>query len=186
MSTTTTSAVDLSFVTDTEAFEKLVRRLDVDRNLGAGGLWGASQPLVLAALYERVQGPWLVVVSSDAEAELALDDLATFGVEATVLPARVAKGRGNVDLDSVRDTVELAFAMTVHKAQGSEYDDVALLLPEAPMALLSRELLYTALSRSRRAVVMCGSPTVLAAGVARPLTRSSGVGEKLARLSRAT
>jgi exodeoxyribonuclease V alpha subunit len=85
------------------------------------------------------------------------------------------------DLDSVRDIVELAFALTVHKAQGSESDEVALLLPDAPMALLSRELLYTALSRSRRAVVVCGSAAVLAWGVARPLARSSGVGEKLRR-----
>jgi exodeoxyribonuclease V alpha subunit len=56
---------------------------------------------------------------------------------------------------------------------------VALLLPDAPMPLLSRELLYTALSRSRQAVVVCGSAAVLASGVARPLSRSSGVGEKL-------
>jgi exodeoxyribonuclease V alpha subunit len=83
------------------------------------------------------------------------------------------------ELASLRDTIELAYALTVHKAQGSEYDDVALLLPETPMALLSRELLYTALSRSRRALVLCGSPAVLAAGVARPLMRSSGVGERL-------
>jgi exodeoxyribonuclease V alpha subunit len=56
---------------------------------------------------------------------------------------------------------------------------VALLLPEAPMALLSRELLYTALSRSRRSVVLCGSAAVLSAGIARPLIRSSGVGQRL-------
>ena len=83
------------------------------------------------------------------------------------------------DLDSLRDTIEPAFAMTVHKAQGSEYDDVVLLLPQTPIALLSRELLYTALTRSRRSVVVCGSAEVLAAGAARPLTRSSGVADKL-------
>jgi exodeoxyribonuclease V alpha subunit len=83
------------------------------------------------------------------------------------------------DLASLRDTVELAYALTVHKAQGSEYDDVALLLPDTPMPLLSRELLYTALSRSRRALIICGSPSVLAAGVARPLARLSGVGARL-------
>jgi exodeoxyribonuclease V alpha subunit len=83
------------------------------------------------------------------------------------------------ELASLRDTIELGFALTVHKAQGSEYDDVALLLPEAPMALLSRELLYTALSRSRRSVVLCGSAAVLSAGIARPLIRSSGVGQRL-------
>jgi len=85
------------------------------------------------------------------------------------------------DLDGVRDTIELAFALTVHKAQGSESDEVALLLPDVPIPLLSRELLYTALSRGRRGVVVCGSPAVLAAGVARPLARASGVGEKLRR-----
>jgi exodeoxyribonuclease V alpha subunit len=83
------------------------------------------------------------------------------------------------DLDSLRDTVELAFAMTVHKAQGSEYDEVTLLLPEVPIPMLSRELIYTALTRSRRAVAVCGSPDVLAAGAARPLTRASGVADKL-------
>ena len=83
------------------------------------------------------------------------------------------------DLPSLRDTIELAYALTVHKAQGSEYDDVALLLPDTAMPLLSRELLYTALSRSRRAVIICGSPSVLAAGVARPLARLSGVGARL-------
>jgi ATP-dependent exoDNAse (exonuclease V) alpha subunit len=47
------------------------------------------------------------------------------------------------------------------------------------MALLSRELLYTALSRSRRAVVICGGAGVLAAGVGRRLERSTGVGARL-------
>jgi exodeoxyribonuclease V alpha subunit len=83
------------------------------------------------------------------------------------------------ELASLRDTIELAYALTVHKAQGSEYDDVALLLPEVPMVLLSRELLYTALSRSRRAVVICGGAGVLAAGVSRRLERSTGVGPRL-------
>jgi exodeoxyribonuclease V alpha subunit len=97
-----------------------------------------------------------------------------------VFPSSAAPGQWSAfDLDSLRDTVEHAYAMTVHKAQGSEYDDVALLLPETPIPLLSRELLYTALTRSRRAVVVCGAPGVLAAGAARPLMRSSGVADKL-------
>jgi exodeoxyribonuclease V alpha subunit len=86
-------------------------------------------------------------------------------------------------LDSLAGALELSFAMTVHKAQGSELDRVALLLPEAPIPLLSRELLYTAITRARRAVVICGSPAVLAAGAATRLERSSGLGERL-RLDR--
>lgn len=100
------------------------------------------------------------------------------GVSLAGAPARGRRWSA-FDLDSLRDTLEHAHAMTVHKAQGSEYQDVVLVLPDAPIPLLSRELLYTALSRSRRAVVVCGSPSVLAAGVARPLIRSSGVADKL-------
>jgi exodeoxyribonuclease V alpha subunit len=83
------------------------------------------------------------------------------------------------DLASVRDTITLAFALTVHKAQGSEFDDVGLILPEAPLPILSRELLYTAITRSRRGVVICGAPAVLAAAVAHTHARSSGIAEKL-------
>jgi exodeoxyribonuclease V alpha subunit len=106
------------------------------------------------------------------------------GRPARLMAAFPVAGRWSLwDLDGLRDTVELAFALTVHKAQGSEYDDVALLLPDAPMPLLSRELLYTAISRARRAVVVCGPPAVLSAGVSRALTRSSGVGERLAAVA---
>lgn len=85
------------------------------------------------------------------------------------------------ELDGIRDSLELAYATTVHKAQGSEFDEVAVLLPEAPVPLLTRELLYTALTRSRRGVVLCGTADILVAAVARVLTRSSGVAEKLHR-----
>jgi exodeoxyribonuclease V alpha subunit len=82
-------------------------------------------------------------------------------------------------LASLGDSLTLAHALTVHKAQGSEYDDVALVLPEAPLPLVTRELLYTALTRSRRSFVLCGPPAVLAAGVATTAARQSGVAEKL-------
>ena len=78
------------------------------------------------------------------------------------------------------ESLSLAYALTVHKAQGSEHDQVLLLLPEQPLPLLTRELLYTALTRARHAVVICGSADVLAAGVRTSLTRSSGLAEKLA------
>jgi exodeoxyribonuclease V alpha subunit len=82
-------------------------------------------------------------------------------------------------LDSFGDALELSFAMTVHKAQGSEHDVVALLLPETPIPLLTRELLYTAITRARRAVVICGSPDVLAAAAAATTERSSGLQAKV-------
>jgi exodeoxyribonuclease V alpha subunit len=57
-------------------------------------------------------------------------------------------------------------------------------LPELPLPQLTRELLYTAVTRSRRSLVVCGAPHVLAAGAARPGQRSSGtasgISERLA------
>ncbi|MDP9000081.1 MAG: exodeoxyribonuclease V subunit alpha, partial [Myxococcota bacterium] len=75
-----------------------------------------------------------------------------------------------------------SLAMTVHKAQGSEFDHVALVLPDSDLPLLSRELIYTALTRARRSVLIVGSPELLARAVSRTYQRHSGVAEKLASL----
>lgn len=73
------------------------------------------------------------------------------------------------------------FAMTVHKAQGSEFDSVLVVLPDEDVPLLTREILYTAITRARRSVVLLGDPAILETGVGRPLLRWSGVGERIVR-----
>lgn len=72
-----------------------------------------------------------------------------------------------------------AYAMTVHKAQGSEFDAVLLLMPERRSPVLTRELLYTGITRARRAVVLAGGAAVLGAAMQSPTRRHSGL---LARL----
>jgi len=74
---------------------------------------------------------------------------------------------------------ETAFAMTIHKSQGSEFDRVALVLPGEDSSLLSRELLYTGISRARRQVALVGRPHEIETAVGRPAERASGLGEKL-------
>jgi exodeoxyribonuclease V alpha subunit len=74
---------------------------------------------------------------------------------------------------------ETVFAMTVHKSQGSEFDRVALLLPETESRLLTRELLYTGITRAKTRVDIFGSEAVLAAGISRRVQRASGLGEGL-------
>jgi len=92
-----------------------------------------------------------------------------------------ARGNGVVVhlLDEIADNVALAFALTVHKAQGSEYERVALILPSVDGPLLTREILYTALTRARRGVVVAGDPALFARGVSRRLGRASGLASKL-------
>lgn len=82
-------------------------------------------------------------------------------------------------LDGLRHRIRHAYAMTVHKAQGSEFDRVALVLPSRDLPLLTRELLYTGITRARRSVVLVGAPAQLEVGVRRALHRFSGIAERL-------
>ncbi|KGK56952.1 exodeoxyribonuclease V subunit alpha [Xanthomonas cannabis pv. phaseoli] len=74
---------------------------------------------------------------------------------------------------------ESAFAMTVHKAQGSEFDDVWLQLPTRDARVLSRELLYTGITRARRALHLSGSEAVIRAALTRHAARISGLAWRL-------
>ncbi|HDR9715762.1 TPA: AAA family ATPase, partial [Burkholderia aenigmatica] len=85
---------------------------------------------------------------------------------------------------------ETAFALTVHKSQGSEFDEAALVLPASFGRVLTRELVYTAVTRARTRVQVIGPRRVLAQAVATRTQRDSGlaarVDEALARRSRET
>ena len=71
----------------------------------------------------------------------------------------------------VGDTVSLAYALTVHKAQGAEYPVVVLPLVKDHFPMLRRALLYTAVSRAKRLLVLVGSSELLAEAVRRPLAQ---------------
>jgi exodeoxyribonuclease V alpha subunit len=70
---------------------------------------------------------------------------------------------------------DTAFALTVHKSQGSEFDHAALVLPAAKSRVLARELLYTAITRARKTVRIVGTREVLAQAIAMPTRRDSGL-----------
>lgn len=74
---------------------------------------------------------------------------------------------------------ETAWAMTIHKSQGSEFDMVVLVLPEQDSPLLTRELLYTGVTRARQRVVLLGEAPPLRRGVERSVVRSSGLVDRL-------
>ena len=77
--------------------------------------------------------------------------------------------------------VETAFAMTVHKSQGSEFLHTALVLPGADARVLTRELVYTGITRAReRFTLLQAQPGALAAAIARPSQRASGLALQLA------
>lgn len=74
---------------------------------------------------------------------------------------------------------ETVYAMTVHKSQGSEFERVLVVTPSENAPVLSRELLYTALTRAKQQALFYGVPEVFAAAVSRRLRRSSGLRDRL-------
>ena len=74
---------------------------------------------------------------------------------------------------------ETVYAMTVHKSQGSEFDHIILLLPEKDYSLLTRELVYTGLTRARKTVSIWGPESVLKAAISRKIERTSGLRDAL-------
>src|SRR5690554_3996851 len=94
-----------------------------------------------------------------------------------VFPAGDGSGRIKWVLPSRLQAVETVFAMTVHKSQGSEFTHTALLLPDAPNPILTRELVYTGITRARHwlTLVETGRGQLLDA-VERRVMRVSGLG----------
>ena len=75
--------------------------------------------------------------------------------------------------------VDTVYAMTVHKSQGSQFGTAAVLLPAASSQVLTRELLYTAVTRAQKRLILAGTEETIRAAVARPVARASGLGRRL-------
>jgi exodeoxyribonuclease V alpha subunit len=92
------------------------------------------------------------------------------------LAAAFRRGEEIVEYSPARlGAVETVYAMTIHKSQGSQFDAAAVLLPEPGSRILTRELLYTAVTRARRRLIVVGTGEALRTGVQRPVARASGL-----------
>ena len=97
---------------------------------------------------------------------------------------RVAFPRGTASVTfapSRLADVQTVHAMTVHRSQGSQFARVTLVLPDESSPLLTRELLYTALTRAQEHVRVVGTEAAFRVAVTRPAARASGLRERLSR-----
>lgn len=78
---------------------------------------------------------------------------------------------------------ETVFAMTVHKSQGSEFDEILLLLPQAQGEIVSRELLYTGLTRTKKSLTLWTEKHAFQATLENRTHRHSGFQEKLGEMN---
>jgi exodeoxyribonuclease V alpha subunit len=82
-------------------------------------------------------------------------------------------------LDPLKHQMEHAFAMTIHKSQGSEYKRIAIVLPRSNHRALTRELLYTGLTRASKAVVLLAERERVPFAAGNPSLRESGLAARL-------
>jgi exodeoxyribonuclease V alpha subunit len=76
-------------------------------------------------------------------------------------------------------TVETAYALTVHKSQGSEFEEILLILPDRFSPVLSQELIYTAITRCRRHLTIWCPPEIFVQAISRKMERRSGLSSQL-------
>ena len=76
-------------------------------------------------------------------------------------------------------SIEPAYVITVHKSQGSEFNQVNLLLPKKETPILSKELIYTAITRARTKFSLYGSIEMFVKGASRKTQRFTGLRDKL-------
>jgi exodeoxyribonuclease V alpha subunit len=124
----------------------------------------------------------LLVTSNDYGLGLYNGDTGVVVAHGDGVRAVIGSSRGLLGFAPGRiSDVETMHAMTVHKSQGSQADEVTVLLPEDDSRLLSRELFYTAVTRARRSVRVVGSEAAVRAAVERRVQRASGLRQRLVR-----
>jgi len=157
--------------TGVAALNRAVERLLAARGLIPGGtLWYPGRPILVThndyalGLYNGDTG--IALADPQAGGRLRVFFRSPDGGLRRLLPQRLPAH-------------ETAYAMTVHKSQGSEFDHLGLILPPPPSPLLTRELLYTAVTRSRARVDILASAEALTQAARTPTARVSGLAEAL-------
>ena len=137
--------------------------------LGAGAQWFAGRPVIVTR-----NDYALGVFNGDIGIALPAAN------GAMQVCFRMADGTLRMLSPAALPPHDTAFALTVHKSQGSEFDHAALVLPSAFGRMLSRELVYTAITRARSRIDVIGSTDVFAQAVRTPTRRDSGLAARIA------
>jgi exodeoxyribonuclease V alpha subunit len=130
---------------------------------GAEGRWYVGRPLLVTEndyglrLYNGDTG---VVIATESGRVTAAFERRGEVVEFS--PSRLA-------------AVDTVYAMTIHKSQGSQFAAAAVLLPDQSSQILTRELLYTAVTRARERLILAGTEAAVRAAISRPVARASGL-----------
>ena len=122
----------------------------------------------------------VLVTANDYGLGLYNGDTGVTVVRGTGLCAVVGSGAGPVEFATGRlSDVDTMHAMTIHKSQGSQADEITVLLPQEESRLLTRELFYTAVTRAKQRVRVVGSEPAIREAISRRVVRASGLARRL-------
>ncbi|MDP9384104.1 MAG: exodeoxyribonuclease V subunit alpha, partial [Actinomycetota bacterium] len=135
------------------------------------------------------EGPWyvgrpLLVTENDHAIRLYNGDTGVVVTSPnTGRPAAGFERRGEVVTFSPTRlaAVETVYAMTVHKSQGSQFGTAAVVLPDPASPILTRELLYTAVTRAETRLILAAADESIRSAVSQPIARASGLRERLSQ-----
>jgi len=145
------------------------RRIEKQLDIGPGFPWYTGRPVMVTR-----NSPSLRLANGDVGVVMAGGDtrVAVFGIfDAAKQPLQLPVSRLE-DIDTVH-------ALTIHKSQGSEYGHAVVVLPERASRIVTKELLYTAVTRARKRVTVVGSREVIEAAIATPIRRATGLASRL-------
>jgi len=155
------SVADINHRVEQQLFEHNVINLS--------GLWYAGRPVMVTqnnyALHLYNGDIGICMADKDQDGKLMVFFQRTDGSVKKYLPARVPH-------------CETVFAMTIHKSQGSEFEEVLIVLPEAINPVLTKELLYTAITRAKKTVKLVADKAVFKATVRQRIKRITGLVDK--------
>ncbi len=156
--------------------DRVEQKLAEQNRIALSGLWYSGRPVMITQnnaalnLYNGDIGICIQDFSSALSADGAGKLMVFFqrpdGSIKKYLPARLPN-------------CETVFAMTIHKSQGSEFEEVLIVLPEVMNPVLTKELLYTAITRAKKIIKLVASETVFAETVRQKIERVTGLVDKL-------
>ncbi len=153
---------------------RVEQKLAEQKRIDLSGLWYSGRPVMVTqntpALHLYNGDIGICMADKTADIDSAAEKLMVFflrpdGSVKKYLPARVAH-------------CETVFAMTIHKSQGSEFEEVLIVLPDAINPVLTKELLYTAITRAKKTIKLLAGEAVFAATVQQKIDRITGLADK--------
>jgi exodeoxyribonuclease V alpha subunit len=180
---------------ESSGFEEALKRLDLFRILcalrdGPFGVYELNRLVEKILIEHRLikpAGPWyhgrpIIITRNDYGLKLFNGDLGVLWEDNNGTLRAFFPGQDETYRDFAPGRLpehETVYAMTIHKSQGSEFEDILMILPEKDFPLLTRELIYTGITRAKKNITIWMNEEVFKSSIKKQVKRASGLKDRL-------